>query len=1151
MNKKLDVIYHQYGLFIIAILAAFLLASVSWWAIVIIEADIQDDIGESLVTVLETTQQAVNSWAKGHRAATQIWADTPEVVQLTEELLATAGTTSDDLLNAPAQAIIRDWLRPVYTGKDYQGFFIIGPDNISLASTRDSNIGAPNLLVQQQNVLEKLWSGGTAISLPQHSDVPVPDANGIMREGAPTMFVGAPIRNKRGVIIAILTFRINPAADFTAIFQRGRIGVSGETYAFDESSRLISESRFDDQLRSVGLIDQGDYGILNVTIRDPGTNLTFGKQSKISKDQQPLTLMAKSAVAGESGINLEGYRDYRGVPVIGAWMWDASLGFGMTMEIDVSEAYDVFRSIRIVIIILTFFAIGLLMGLTVIFLRNRKQITRINEELETRIEERTADLTMMSLAVEHSPVVVLMTDPQGIIEYVNRKFTEETGFERDEAIGNNPRILKSGHTTTEVYTGLWETIQSGQEWRGELFNKKKNGELYWDAVTILPIVSSDGKIQHFVGLQEDITESKLEKEMLLLTQFTLDNSTDSIHWIRPDAHFDYVNKSSCNTLGYSYEELMSMSVTDINPDYTKEIWDARWGKIKQEKALLYESRHQTKDGHIFPVEIRANYIKFVDKEYACCTVRDITERKQAEEEIKKAKNNAEAANVAKSQFLANMSHELRTPLNAIIGYSEMLQEEAEELEQKTFSDDLQKIHGAGRHLLGLINDILDLSKIEAGKLEMLVEPFSVADLLNEVTDTTQPLMVKRNNTLEVVSDGELGEMEGDLVKVRQVLFNLLSNAAKFTENGLITLTTSRETVDDRDWLTFSVSDTGIGMNSEQLSRVFEEFSQADRSTTRQYGGTGLGLTISRKLCLKMDGDISVKSMLGEGSTFTVRLPAQVEVESKDEEPELTGAFEQYDASTERGPLVLVIDDELHARELMIRHLRKAGFQVAVATSGQDGLKLARQLNPVAITLDVLMPEMDGWEVMQVLKEDPDLAEIPVVMCTVVDDEQRGFSLGASDYLTKPIEPKRLRRVLNKLCPSGDCRVLVVDDDPLQRQLICRELQSMGCQVFEAEHGRAALELLRGKIADVILLDLMMPEMDGFEFVETVQKDVNLMKIPVVVLTAKDLSSEDRLRLNSRVETIVAKGDKGLQGVIKNIQNVLRQKIITEKKTKSE
>ena len=679
--------------------------------------------------------------------------------------------------------------------------------------------------------------------------------------------------------------------------------------------------------------------------------------------------------------------------------------------------------------------LALVLSYTLYLLQQSKhfasRLAKVHDILERKFEERTADLRLMSLAVEHSPASTVMTDPQGTIKYVNLKFIELTGFTRDEAVGKNPRILQSGQTPNEVYKDMWETIMSGKEWRGEILNKKKNGELYWESVSILPVTTPDGAIQYFIALQEDITKRKL-----------------------------------------------------------------------------------------------------------------------VEQEIHKAREAAEAASLAKSQFLANMSHELRTPLNAIIGYSEMLREEAAELEQKSFSDDLQKIQGAGRHLLGLINDILDLSKIEAGKVDLDIEQFELTELMDNVISTAQPLMTKQNNTFEVVNSGELGKMESDLTKLQQVLINLLSNAAKFTENGRITLTATRETISDRDWLVFTVSDTGIGMDQEQLQRVFDEFSQADRSTTRKYGGTGLGLTISRKICQMMQGDISVKTTPGEGSTFTVRLPALVREELMEEESGQIVSLEQYGTTTKEGALVLVIDDELHGRELMTRHLHKAGFQVALAANGRLGLELAKQLNPVAITLDLLMPEMDGWEVLQALKSDPDLAEIPVIMCTVLDAEQRGFSLGVAEYLTKPVDAKRLQRVLGQLCPGGECQVLVVEDDSVQRQLICRGLRSGGWDVFEAEHGKAALELLREKAIGIILLDLLMPEMNGFEFVEALQKDPAWREIPIVVLTGKDLSSADRSRLNGHVETIVAKGDRGLQDVIRNIQQVLRHKVLLKRKPKS-
>lgn len=523
---------------------------------------------------------------------------------------------------------------------------------------------------------------------------------------------------------------------------------------------------------------------------------------------------------------------------------------------------------------------------------------------------------------------------------------------------------------------------------------------------------------------------------------------------------------------------------------------------------------------------------------------DITEQKQAQEALKEARDAAEDANRAKSRFLASMSHELRTPLNAIIGYSEMLQEEAAELGHEALVDDLKKIHGAGHHLLGLINDILDLSRIESGKLELLVEPFSVEELINEVSDMVQPLIEKQGNNLKVINNCKLQEMESDQTKLRQVLFNLISNAAKFTSKGNITLAVGNETMNDRDWFTFRVSDTGIGIDTTQLAHIFEEFTQADRSTIRDYGGTGLGLTISRKLCHMMQGDISVKSTPGEGSTFTIQLPAQLTEEPAEDQTELSGLPEPDAVPGDTGPLVLIIDDELQARELMTRHLRKAGYRVALAANGREGITLAKQLNPVAITLDVVMPGMDGWEVMQILKDDPELSGIPVVMCTVIDDEQHAFSLGVAEYLTKPVDHKRLQKILGQRCPGDECNILIVEDDVVQRRLISRELQGDGWQVFEAEHGRAALDQLREKRVDIILLDLEMPEMNGFEFVDAVQKDPALREIPVVVLTGKDLTTADRARLNGYVETIVAKGNQGLNSVIRNLQTLLRDRVKT-------
>jgi GAF domain-containing protein/CheY-like chemotaxis protein len=501
-------------------------------------------------------------------------------------------------------------------------------------------------------------------------------------------------------------------------------------------------------------------------------------------------------------------------------------------------------------------------------------------------------------------------------------------------------------------------------------------------------------------------------------------------------------------------------------------------------------------------------------------------------EIEDKSRQLEAADRHKSEFLANMSHELRTPLNAIIGYSEMLQEDAADLGAEQFTDDLKKINAAGKHLLELINAVLDLSKIEAGKMELYLETFDVATLVRDIASVIQPLAAKNANRLDVRCPDAIGTMRADLTKVRQALFNLLSNACKFTDRGTISLTVAREATDGQDWMAFGVSDTGIGMTPEQLTRLFEVFSQADAATTRKYGGTGLGLALSRRLCRMMGGDVTVESEDGRGSTFTIRLPAIV-AEAVEQPAAPTPAADRI---TPGVGTVLVIDDEAAVRDLMQRFLTKEGFRVVTASGGEEGLRLARELRPDAITLDVMMPGLDGWAVLSALKAAPDVADIPVVMLTIVDDRNLGYALGASDYLTKPIDRERLVTVLKQ--HRRDRPVLVVDDDAEVRRLLRRMLEPEGYTVVEAENGRLALERLSDVSPSVVLLDLMMPEMDGFEFVAEFRRHEAWRAIPIVVITAKDLSHDDRERLNGYVQKILQKGTHGREQLLAEVRELV-------------
>jgi signal transduction histidine kinase/DNA-binding response OmpR family regulator len=522
---------------------------------------------------------------------------------------------------------------------------------------------------------------------------------------------------------------------------------------------------------------------------------------------------------------------------------------------------------------------------------------------------------------------------------------------------------------------------------------------------------------------------------------------------------------------------------------------------------------------------------------------DVTERRRVEDEVAAAREAAESANRTKSLFVANMSHELRTPLNAILGYSELLQEEAADLELDSFVADLGRIASAGKHLLALINDILDLSKIEAGKMEIFLEEFDLGEMIAEVVATIQPLIAENGNSLTVECGASLGTMHADQMKVRQGLFNLLSNALKFTTGGTVTVNAGREQMDGRAWIVFRVADTGIGMSAEQLVKLFQDFTQADASTTRKFGGTGLGLALTRRYSQMMGGDVTVYSEPGAGSVFTLKLPAVVRTAEPPEPAAPAPAYGGLPGVAETLPddasCVLVIDDDPVQRDLMQRFLGREGYRVLVAGGGDEGIRLAREMRPDAITLDVMMPDRDGWSVLADLKADADLCAIPVVMLTMVDDPRRGVALGAAEFATKPVNRRRLARLLRKYaCVDGPCPVLVVDNDPAARMLMRTMLEGEGWTVREAVNGREALEAMEAELPRLILLDLMMPEMDGFQFTDEVRRHPEWRAVPIVVVTSHDLTAVERQRLNGYVQTIVQKAGEVPHTLLERVRDLI-------------
>jgi len=642
-------------------------------------------------------------------------------------------------------------------------------------------------------------------------------------------------------------------------------------------------------------------------------------------------------------------------------------------------------------------------------------------------------LQKLSLAIEQMPVTVMITDREGIIEYVNPNFTKVTGYLAEEALGKNPRLVKSDWHPAEMFQTLWSTILSGREWRGELRNKRKNGELYWESASISPVKGSSGEITHFVAVKEDITEHKQAQEALSRSderiRLLLESTAEAIYGIDLAGACTFANPACAKLLGYGDpDELMGRNMHQLihhsRPDgssYPQE--DCPLCRVLRGEAGVHvdDEAFWRADGSHFAVEYWS-YPQLRDGEVVggVVTFFDITNRKRSEEELREASAAAEAATGAKSQFLANMSHEIRTPLNAALGMLYLLQQTGLTEQQKNYLD---KAQTASSMLLKLINDILDFSKIEAGKLELEQVPFRLSTVLGDICAVVTATLHGKPVELMVHSAAEVPELlVGDPLRLSQVLLNLANNAMKFTEAGAVKLGVDLVSADeDEVTLRFCVADTGIGMTPEQQAALFSAFTQADTSTTRRYGGTGLGLAISKQLVELMDGYIWAASEPGEGSTFSfvVRLRCQ-------SKSELAAAAARSPVSAGPPPAeqrfpgvrVLVVEDNLINQEVARELLERRGVQVDLAQNGADALRKVTAAGPGyhAVLMDVHMPVMDGLEATRRIRLHPALDRLPIIAMTasaLMTDRELCIEAGMDDQVNKPIDVAELFATLSR------------------------------------------------------------------------------------------------------------------------------------------
>lgn len=752
---------------------------------------------------------------------------------------------------------------------------------------------------------------------------------------------------------------------------------------------------------------------------------------------------------------------------------------------------------------------------------------------------------------EKLPQLTWIADASGAIDWFNKRWYDYTGGSFGQMEGWGWWSLHHPDHAARAEESYRAAIEAGTVWEDTFPLRGQDGRYRWFLSRAVPIPDEDGRVTRWFGTSTDITAQRQAEARALAAErrlrFALQVARIGSWTWDLDGETLEADEGFRTLFGLppGDRELPAAEfLARIHPEDAPHV-AATFAQARREQGEFdLEFRLGVEGWEVRWAVARGSVERrpFGRGLYALGITWDVTERRQREEDLAAAKLAAEEANRAKSQFIANMSHELRTPLSAIIGYAELLEEEAEDLGEAAahMAEDLGKIEVSARHLLSLINGVLDLSKIEAGKMEVEVEAFDVAPLVDEVCATVEGLMAKKDNAFAAELAPDLGTMQSDPVKLRQCLFNLLSNAAKFTEGGRVTLSASRQ----GEWLSFRVADTGIGMTPEQQDKLFQRFTQADVSTTRRFGGTGLGLALTKAFAEMMGGTIAVESTEGEGTSFTLTLPADVRHPVDPDTAAAEPASEPGSADR-----VLVIDDDPHMRDLLTRFLGRDGLAVAAAANGQDGLALAREIAPSAIILDVMMPRMDGWAVLSALKADPDLAEIPVIMVSMIRETGLAYSLGAADYLTKPVDWQRLKETVDRhrlpsATPAG--LALVVESDAATREELGDLLAGEGWEVAGAADADAAQARIAEGRPDLILVNLDLPEVGGFSLLGRLRRSPDLRAIPVIALTEGGLPPEERARLRDQVRQVIQPGEDSVDELLDELKRIAAERAGTKK-----
>lgn len=1130
------------------------------------ERQVRRDTGSTLEAVISSTHETLKMWVENNNKILHLISDDPQLRSLVNDLLGIPRNRYS-LLTSPELTALRKYF--VETKKLIQdnGFFIISADLTNVGSSRDSNIGSYNLITDQREItLDRVFNGETVLIPPIHSDVALRNSDGEDVGRVPTMFFAAPIKDSLGLVKAVLTVRVKPEGDFSRIFQLGRIGESGETYAFDSQGRILSPSRFESHLHSTGLLKPGQPAILNLTLRDPGGNLLEG-YPLLDLSMKPLTLMVRQATSKKAAINLDGYRDYRGVTVFGTWLWDDNLSLGIATKIDVSEALGPFYNIRslvFTIVGLTTILALILAGFAVWMGQKINQtLRRARDQLERRVEQRTFELKEREEHLwdlyENAPVAYASFSIDGSsINKHNKLFSEMFGVKRTDMVQKNLLQLfppgNTGERRIKAVLRLMSDVDQSGESNGStdekppaMADKKKTGKKSirhieakflnaqggsgWASISFSQVFDREGKLSELRSSLIDITKRKKAEielqgsEQRLLSML---NSSPVGVGIIVDGKSIFYNKRLNELLGVKEDVSLDLSAPELYADQGQRNRILRT-VVSEGSVTDVEVIWQRPNGTVLTTLSSYLMTEYYGEAAILVWIYDISERKQMERALAKARDLADEASKAKSDFLANMSHEIRTPMNAIIGMSHLALQTNLNPKQHNY---IEKVHNSAQSLLGIINDILDFSKIEAGKLDMEVVDFQLEDVLDNLSDLIGIKTYEKG--LELLFSPEPGlpmALVGDPLRLGQILINLGNNAVKFTQQGEVLIAIRQiELRDDQVKLEFSVRDSGIGMTPEQQARLFQSFSQADSSTTRKYGGTGLGLAISKRLTDMMGGDIRVESAPGKGSSFI--FTAWFGLQKEDKEKRCFSPHTELE-----GMRVLVVDDNPRSCEVLQEMLGSFGCEVETAFSGEASVEAVAAANENApyqlVLMDWKMPGMNGIETTRHIQANQQLKDIPTfIMVTAYGREEVVLEANDADFegfLIKPVTPSTLfDTIMNALgsetprlarsatrhseemeviASLRGAKILLVEDNDINQELALELLTNGGMVVTVANDGQEALNKLTEAQFDGVLMDIQMPVMDGYTATREIRGNQALKDLPVIAMTANVMAGD--------------------------------------------